>query len=476
MGTPVTCHCGEQYLLDAEQSNESSCFRCGRPLILSSSVPTESKPADIQELVPEWAEHSDSPNREHVDNLKRMFCPRCDTWVKGHARPVMHPLHFMLSVFLCTPWFVVWFLLSRFPARNCIQCGNRTYVGSGPIARLATLPKLLAGGLVCIALIMSSFVIPALRADRHFELGYELMQASQHEEAIAEFTKVIELQPDNFAAYYNRGIIHHFLADLPSAKKDLNAALRLSPNEVDALVQRGQVHLALGNQALAVADLDRAIELDPTNADVYFQRGYLRQESENWQQATSDYDQAIALNSKHVDAYYRRGYCQWQAGDYQRAIADFDATIAMDPKHSDAFHHRGHAWDDLKDFNRALLDYAVAIELSGDDPRNYACRASCYFNHGEFAKSIDDFDQAILRNGKEADYYYWRGQAFLRLRDLERARADFQQACELTQGANEVYSEALRAVQAELQERQQPPDPAVTATVSSYFRAITSNR
>ncbi len=88
---------------------------------------------------------------------------------------------------------------------------------------------------------------PALNeADTHFNKGVEYSDEGKLDEAIAEFTKAIALNPQDRDAYYNRGIIFHDLGQYEKAIADYSEAIKLDPRDLDAYFDRGVAYSEKG--------------------------------------------------------------------------------------------------------------------------------------------------------------------------------------------------------------------------------------
>ena len=61
---------------------------------------------------------------------------------------------------------------------------------------------------------------------------------------MADFHKVIRLDPLESKAFYNRGLIHYHQDNLEDAIADYDHAIRLNPEYVGAYVNRGVAHLS----------------------------------------------------------------------------------------------------------------------------------------------------------------------------------------------------------------------------------------
>lgn len=82
-----------------------------------------------------------------------------------------------------------------------------------------------------------------------------------HDIAIAEFTKAIELRPDAAEAFYGRGLAYQNKNAFSEAVVDFTRAIELDPVHADALFRRSIAHRLLGAFDQASADFDRAVQI-----------------------------------------------------------------------------------------------------------------------------------------------------------------------------------------------------------------------
>ena len=102
-------------------------------------------------------------------------------------------------------------------------------------------------------------------------------EAGQTDQALADFTKAISLDPNYAQAYANRGLVYRKSNQLDLALADFNKALSIDPNYAPAYVGRGSVYSQQGRHEQALADFNKAIALKPDNAEAYYSRGMLYQ-------------------------------------------------------------------------------------------------------------------------------------------------------------------------------------------------------
>lgn len=91
-----------------------------------------------------------------------------------------------------------------------------------------------------------------------------LRQLNRHEDAIADLTAAIALDPRRTQLWHSRGLLYMETGNAKAAIADFDALLARREN-VDWRFARGISHFAAGNYAEAETDFTRALELDRNN-------------------------------------------------------------------------------------------------------------------------------------------------------------------------------------------------------------------
>ncbi|CAH2243837.1 small glutamine-rich tetratricopeptide repeat-containing protein alpha-like [Pararge aegeria] len=127
----------------------------------------------------------------------------------------------------------------------------------------------LARGLDLLQLVRQQKGAPAPadrdEAERLKNEGNELMKAERHREALAKYTRAIELDPRNSVYFCNRAAAHFKLGTHEAAVADCTAALALQPNYGKAHGRLGIALTALDRHAEARTAFARAAQLEPDN-------------------------------------------------------------------------------------------------------------------------------------------------------------------------------------------------------------------
>ncbi|MBR6713110.1 MAG: tetratricopeptide repeat protein [Selenomonadaceae bacterium] len=96
--------------------------------------------------------------------------------------------------------------------------------------------------------------------------GNSYRKAEEYALAVADYSQVINVDPNHQDALYWRAWCYDELGDNEKALADLNRLIELNPNySSGAYNNRGIVYENLGALDKALADYNKALELDPNN-------------------------------------------------------------------------------------------------------------------------------------------------------------------------------------------------------------------
>jgi tetratricopeptide (TPR) repeat protein len=112
---------------------------------------------------------------------------------------------------------------------------------------------------------------------------------------MADFSKAVELQPDDGDYYYWRGSAHYELKDFPSALADFSKAVELQPDNGDYYYWRGRAHYELKDFSSALVDFSKATELQPDDGYNYAWRGCTHLAMKNKSLAEADFTRVEQL-------------------------------------------------------------------------------------------------------------------------------------------------------------------------------------
>ena len=190
-------------------------------------------------------------------------------------------------------------------------------------------------------------------------------------EAISNFDKAIEINPDFPEALNNRGNAYIKQGNYSQAKIDLNRAIAIKPDLPQAYTNLGVINFQEGNLKGSLSDYNKAIELNVYYADAYYNRGIFFIKLGNLVQAFLDLNKAIELNPNNAEAFISRGNIYYKQGRLKEALSDYNKAIAINPNIAGAYYNRSLIYSTLGNNSQALADHDKAVEMNPDLRKAY---------------------------------------------------------------------------------------------------------
>lgn len=136
--------------------------------------------------------------------------------------------------------------------------------------------------------------------------GYRSGQEQRPDEAIALFTRAIQLDPVSAEARFQRAAVYAQRGSYEKVKEDLEHAIKLDPRHFEA---HRLIDWLLARQRAwdeIIAYWDRFIALEPNNAAAYLERAGAYRHKGDMQRALADIDKACGLGNQQACAIQRR--------------------------------------------------------------------------------------------------------------------------------------------------------------------------
>lgn len=260
-----------------------------------------------------------------------------------------------------------------------------------------------------------------------YRRGAALDALGQSDRALDDYNEAIRRDPKSPLAFFGRGVL------LASRKRaftraiaDFDKVLELQPDNIDALILRGDAYSQLGQPGRALSDLNRAVTEAPDNAQAVLHRGVAQGRRGESSLALADYDQALKLDPRYVDALVNRAAIHAAAGRSADAIRDLDAALAIQPNNPVALYNRGYAHFGQRAYDKAIADYDDAIQLDPSLGPAYNNRCLTRAIAGrDLVKAMADCDHALKLMPTSLDVREVRGFIFLKLGDPALAITEY---------------------------------------------------
>jgi len=294
-------------------------------------------------------------------------------------------------------------------------------------------------------------------ARKYYKAGTEFVESMKYDDAIAQFTSAIGIEPMNPDYYYARGEVYEKLSKLAEAKADYEKTLVFSPKDVEAIIRLGVVTNRMGNHRESLTLLNQALDLDVRNPKIQPARVITLIDLGMYDQALLASDTAIVLKDTPMD-YYWRGIIYKNLHNEPLAKKEFEKAISKDKKlaeprlelaqllmdkdpqeamkqcnevlkyndrNTDAYLVRSKVYMKNLDYPNAINDISRNIMIDPANPEFYLKRGDCYQEFNQHTNAINDYSKYISLNDKNPEAYYARAKSYEEIMNFEKAMDDY---------------------------------------------------
>lgn len=253
-------------------------------------------------------------------------------------------------------------------------------------------------------------------SDKHNARGIELADHGMLDEAVREFRRAIELDPDSAHAYDNLGSV---LAEKQLYREALSCyltAIRLDP---EAPTAHYNLATFLANHGLEMAaeEYREAIDLDPEYPDAHAQLAITYADQGLIDEAVQAFGRAIELEPDDPFPRYELAILWMEEGEPRRAVDELREVVKLDPEHFDAFLDLGICYTQLGFYDEAEKSFLRASELRADDVTLAYSHAGLHALRGRVEDGLRLLSQALAQEPDLVRSWLRHDRMFDRLRE-----------------------------------------------------------
>ncbi len=276
--------------------------------------------------------------------------------------------------------------------------------------------------------------------DKAFFKGVQYILSNDHDHAIEEFTKAVQLNSDTIETYVALGNLYRSKGDIDRAIR-IRQSIILRPNIDETLKLRALFDLGLDYRKGGF--LHRALETflkvaqhspgdDATLAEI--ERIY--EEMHEWEKAYQTRQKIARLRKgehAHILAHHlvEMGKAAQKRGDAGRAKTHFQKAISTDPGCVDAYLHLGDWYFERKDYKSAVTTWKRVARVAPQFAFLAYRRLERAYREMKNLKPIEEFLSECAKSHSDAFTHLALARYLHRQQDLEGALHQVAQALAL---------------------------------------------
>lgn len=271
-----------------------------------------------------------------------------------------------------------------------------------------------------------------------FENGVLLFKQGQHQKAIDEFSKLIELAPENADAYKNRGVSYMKQGNFDRAIKDFETAKKLFPELKGLYSNLGVAWYYKKEYEKAIENYDIEIEMAPENHVAYFNRALCLTELGRNKEAFDNISQTLKLKPDFYWAICYKADLLAQEGKDLRAIEAYEEASRLNPEDTYATEKLAHLKQKVNTQETSALPEDKP-EVKTDSNKGYALQAAAFLNSenankmkGKLIRNGFNSRILVLEGAKGRTWYLVRSGNYSSQNEAKKAAVSFQKKLGIT--------------------------------------------
>ena len=272
----------------------------------------------------------------------------------------------------------------------------------------------------------------------HFQLAYAYTALNRPEDAQAEYTKCVSLDPKMAEAYLNLGMLlldknpaqavaplskavellpsqsrprnllglaQQRSSDLKGAAESFEGANRLDPKDIDSLNHLGQVYLQMDRPAEAEKKFRAALNLDPRSREALQGLAFSLDAQKN-PGAIDAYRAYLAVAPEDQSARTRMLHCMVDQGQYDAVIAEIEKSGNGQTSGIDQLKLKADIEIGRKKYPEAIATLKQALTLAPKDAQLHGGLGRIYMQTRDFPNAERELKSALQMD--QNNLVYWK--------------------------------------------------------------------
>jgi len=195
-----------------------------------------------------------------------------------------------------------------------------------------------------------------------FMLGEAAARAESWTDAVSDFRKSLDLNPDFDEAMTGLARALYFSGNYADARTWAQNALKRNPQNYRAWYELGVIESKTDKNA-AVSDYEAALAIQGNFAPLHRELGMLQFHERNYPQAAKHLAKAIDLGLSSAELYNFLGICNSQTGKLSVSVANYKQALTLDPNLAEAHLNLAYAYQQMNKPAAARLELDTACKL-----------------------------------------------------------------------------------------------------------------
>jgi tetratricopeptide (TPR) repeat protein len=281
---------------------------------------------------------------------------------------------------------------------------------------------------------------PRAEAYYHFSRARFLDDQGQANQAIEEYKKALELDPNNSLIYSEMAQSYVRNNNVREAVDTATKAIAIDADNVEAHKLLSTIYLQIISRAnaqqppsadtinSAIHEFEEIIRIDPTERNSFLMLGRLYQIKGDIDKATEIYKKFLGVEPGSEEGVTALAKLHMDAGNYKEAATLLEDFVMQRPDSDAALQTLGELYSEMQEYAKAAEAYRRASELDPDDIEIKKAEAQALFLSDKFEDAAALYDEIVKTEPDDGVALLRLGQIYRRQMKYDLARQNLEKA------------------------------------------------
>ena len=288
-------------------------------------------------------------------------------------------------------------------------------------------------------LISLPFAASSQSAKKYLSSAQKFQKANDCEQALSNFSKSIELDPNNGKAYVGRAECYEQLKKREEAAEDYKRATAFFPKDAEVFFNAGRVFYEIANYKEADVFFKQAIEKDKNYLEAVLWRIKTLLELKNYEEGLVLADMALS-DKKSALNYYNHAIMLDSLQKHEMAVKSYDRAVFYDSKFLEAYVGLIIGYARIDKLDKAVEIAQKALEKELDEVKVLETRSKAYVIAKQYQKATNDLTDVLVKKPDDILTFYKRASCLQHLEQYQHAINDYKKIIKIDPNSVTAYT------------------------------------
>lgn len=190
-------------------------------------------------------------------------------------------------------------------------------------------------------------ILAVYPADSEIQKYRGILYTLEDENLIAGLNNIPYNYPESSISWEDRGLSLYELDEYEEALEEFGKGLEINPQDANIWGYKGAALYRLGRYEEALEALDKSLGINPKNAKIWSFKGSTLYMLDRSEEALKTFDKALQKNPNILEAWFNKGTILFELGKYKQSLSAVENVLRINTKDVNALNLKSSILDKL---------------------------------------------------------------------------------------------------------------------------------